>query len=65
MDLTTPIESLPLVGPAYTKKLSKLNIKTFEDLLYHFPFRYVDYSLISPIGRIQAGEIVSIQGKII
>ncbi|HUV43024.1 MAG TPA: ATP-dependent DNA helicase RecG, partial [Patescibacteria group bacterium] len=47
------------------KKLSKLNIKTFEDLLYHFPFRYVDYSLISPIGRIQAGEIVSIQGKII
>ncbi len=65
MDLTKPVENLPLIGPAYAKRLNKLNIRTLEDLLYHFPFRYLDYSLISPIGRIQAGEMVSIQGEVI
>jgi len=54
-----------MVGPTYAKRLEKLNIKTVEDLLYHFPFRYIDYSLISPICRVQPGEIVTISGEIV
>lgn len=65
MTLETPIEKLPLIGPTYAKRLKKLAIETAKDLLYHFPFRYIDYSLISPIGRLQAGEIVSIRGEVI
>jgi len=65
MTLETPIENLPLIGPAYAKRLKKLDIVTLEDLLYHFPFRYIDYSLVSPIGRLQAGETVSIRGEVI
>ena len=65
MILTTPIENLPLIGPAYAKRLKKLAIITIGDLLYHFPFRYIDYSLVSPIGRLQAGETVSIRGEVI
>lgn len=65
MALETPIEKLPLIGPTYAKRLKKLGIATVEDLLYHFPFRYIDYSLISPIGRLQAGETVSIRGEVI
>lgn len=65
MTLETPIESLHMVGPTYGKRLKKLGIETVEDLLYHFPFRYIDYSLVSPIGKLQAGEIVSIRGQVV
>jgi len=54
-----------MVGPTYGRRLKKLEIETIGDLLYHFPFRYIDYSLISPIARIQPGETVSIKGEII
>jgi ATP-dependent DNA helicase RecG len=64
MNLKDSIEKLPLVGPAYAKRLEKLGIKTIEDLLFHFPFRYDDFSLISPIARVQAGETVTIRGKV-
>lgn len=41
--LDTAIEYLTGIGPARADLLKKeLNIFTFRDLLYHFPFRYVD-----------------------
>ena len=64
MNLSDPIERLALVGPTYAKRLEKLEIFTIEDLLYHLPFRYDDFSLISPIDRVQAGETVTITGKV-
>jgi len=65
MDLQTKVADLFMVGPIYAKRLLKLNIKTAEDLLYHFPFRYDDYSLISPINQVQPGEITTIKGTIL
>ena len=35
-----------------------------EDFLYHIPFRYEDYSLVSKIADIQLGEIVTIKGEV-
>ncbi|MGI5826127.1 MAG: ATP-dependent DNA helicase RecG [Patescibacteria group bacterium] len=64
MNLKDPIDKLPLVGPTFAKKLQKLNIETIEDLLNHYPFRYDDFSIISPIAQIQPGETVTIRGKI-
>ncbi len=64
MNPDDPIERLPLVGPTYAKRLEKLQIKTVRDLLFHFPFRYDDFSLISPIGRVQPGETVTITGAV-
>lgn len=64
MVLSTPVAKLFMVGPIYAKRLKQLEIKTVGDLLYHFPFRYLDYSLISSINKIQPGEIVSIKGQI-
>lgn len=63
MDLTlaTSVQYVPRVGPMMAKRLEKLNIKTVEDLLYHVPFRYDDFSLISPIARVQPGEVVTIE----
>lgn len=64
MKIKDPVEKLALVGPAFAKRLDKLKIKTIEDLVYHFPFRYDDFSLISPISRTQPGETVTIKGII-
>ena len=45
--LDTPITYLKGVGPRKATVLEKeLGIKSFEDLLYYFPFRYVDKSRI-------------------
>ncbi len=65
MNLQTKVADLFMVGPVYAKRLAKLNIKTTEDLLYHFPFRYDDYSLISPISQIQPGEMITIKGTVL
>lgn len=64
MNLKTPAGELYMVGPTYAKRLKKLGIATVGDFLYHFPFRHLDYSLISTISRIQPGETVSVKGKI-
>jgi len=62
MNLKDPISRLPMVGPIYAKRLEKLRIATIEDLLLHFPFRYDDFSVISQIGSVQAGEIITVRG---
>lgn len=48
----------------YAARLEKLGIKNLGDFLFHIPFRYDDYSLISAISRVQAGETVTIQGTV-
>ena len=62
LTLQTPIEKLFMVGPTYAKRLKKLGIKTARDLLYHFPFRYEDYSKIVPIDQVKEGESVTVSG---
>ena len=64
MSLQTPIESAGRIYKMYARRVEKLGIKTFEDFLYHIPSRYDDFSLISKINRVQAGEIVTIQGVV-
>jgi len=65
MNLNTPIEQLPRIGPIYRKKLRKLGIKTVQDLLFHFPHRYEDFSNVLQISKVKAGQSCSIQGKIL
>jgi len=65
MNLQTPIANLSGVGPFVAKKLTRLGIKTLEDLLYHFPFRYEDFSKITPIDKITLNCNVCVKGKIL
>jgi len=58
------ISKIPGIGRYYEYKLRKLNVNTVEDLIYHFPFRYDDFSQIKTIENIKTEEIVSIQGAI-
>ena len=43
-DITSDIQYLKGVGPAYAKKFARLGIYTIRDLLLHYPRRYIDYS---------------------
>lgn len=64
--LDTSIEYLKGIGPARAKLLrSELQISTFEDLLMHFPMRYVDRSKINLISDITTQEpYVVLKGRI-
>lgn len=63
--LDTPISQIYMIGEGYAKKLVRLNIKTVSDLLYHFPSRYLDYSLISKISSLQPGKTVTVVGEVV
>ncbi|MFA4818025.1 MAG: ATP-dependent DNA helicase RecG [Parcubacteria group bacterium] len=65
VNLDTELDSLPRITPKYAKALKKLRLFTVSDLLRHFPFRYDDYSAISPISEISPGQTVTICGEII
>ena len=64
MNPQTPIEKLPGIGRYFSQKLRRLDIKTVEDLIYHFPFRYDDFSKVEKIQNVIPGEKLSIQGVV-
>ena len=65
MNLSSPIEKIPRIGPFYKKKLKKLGIKTIQDLFFHFPHRYEDFSNLIPISKIKINQTCTVQGKIL
>jgi len=67
INLLTPVEEIPKIGPTYAKRLKKFGIKTVQDLLFYFPARYDDFSEIISIkqARGKLGENVCVQGEII
>ncbi|HVZ11053.1 MAG TPA: ATP-dependent DNA helicase RecG [Candidatus Paceibacterota bacterium] len=65
LDLSSPIEALASVGGRNIPRLKKLGIKTVRDLLWHIPARYEDYSQMMPIGDLDAGQKVHIEGEIV
>ncbi len=65
LNLSTPIEKIPRIGPIYQKRLKKLGIKNVSDLIFHFPHRYEDFSNLIPIAQAQEGGLFSFQGQIL
>jgi ATP-dependent DNA helicase RecG len=65
--LSTPVEYLKGVGPVKGQLLrSELGIETFHDLLYYFPYRYVDRSRFTSIREIDESlPYVLLRGKLV
>jgi len=65
--LQTPIEFLKGVGPQRAQLLkAELGIATFSDLLYHFPFRYVDRTQYHQVRDVFAADgMVQLKGQIV
>jgi len=64
MNLNILIDNLPKTSFITIRKFKSLNINTYFDLLNYFPFRYENYSLISPINKLQPGETTTVIGTI-
>lgn len=64
MDLQTPVIQISRAYKMFARRLEKLGITKLEDFLFHIPFRYDDYSLVSKIGQVQTGETVTIKGTV-
>lgn len=55
------IKGIRGIGQRFLPKLKKLDIKIVKDLLWHFPFRYEDFSKISKIADVKINEPVVVQ----
>ena len=64
LGLAQSVLSIKGVGPKIGEKLQRLGVTTILDLLYLFPRRYDDYTLMKPISKLQYGEQVTIIGTI-
>lgn len=64
--LSTSIEYLKGVGPKRAELMKKeLQIFTFEHLINHFPFRYIDRSKVHKISEVNSTEVhIQLKGKI-
>lgn len=65
LNLSTPIEKVAGIGPVFQKKIKRLGIKTIQDLIFHFPHRYEDFSNIIPISKIKINQVCTVSGRII
>ena len=65
--LDTPLEYLKGIGPNRADLLRKeLKIFTYGDLLHHYPFRYIDKSVVHSIANLTDDmPFIQLRGKII
>ena len=58
------VSSLRGVGPRMAAKLAEAGIEKVQDLLFHLPLRYQDRTRVTPIGTLQVGDDVVVEGDI-
>ncbi|MEZ4592445.1 MAG: OB-fold nucleic acid binding domain-containing protein [Chloroflexota bacterium] len=52
------------IGPKLAEHLAKIGATTIEELLYTFPRRFDDYTLMKPIHKLAYGETVTVIGTV-
>ncbi len=60
--LSTPIASLPGIGPKRAAALSDRGISTLEDAIFHLPSRYQDWRNPVPLEKLAAGMTATVEG---
>lgn len=58
------VASIKGVGEKTAKHLQRLGIATVEDLLNHFPHRYLDLATVKKIRDVREGEDVTVYGSV-
>ena len=62
--LSDPVTVLTGVGIRLQEKLERIGIRVIQDLLFHLPHRYIDRTVLTPIGSLCSGYNAYIQGEI-
>jgi ATP-dependent DNA helicase RecG len=64
MTLDSPAQFVKGIGPKRAEALVKAGIRTVEDLLSHYPRRYLDRSNVVRIRDLKAGETVTVVARV-
>src|SRR5579859_1316675 len=64
LDLTTALTYVKGVGPGRAALLEAKELRTVEDLLYYFPFRYEDRSNMKTIAQLAPGEMATVIAEV-
>jgi ATP-dependent DNA helicase RecG len=57
MDITSKVSEIKGVGDKLSKLFEKIKVRTVDDLIYYYPRRYDDYSVISNIADLKPGPV--------
>jgi len=65
MDNTNkPLQAVPGIGIKTANILSRMGLETIDDLLHHFPHRYLDLRNIKKIANVKEGDEVTVRGRV-
>ena len=64
MNLNSEVQYLKGVGPRRAQILNGIGVHCIRDLLYYLPRRYIDRSMIVPIGSLKANMTATVIGKV-
>src|SRR5215467_13054556 len=64
MDLSTALTYLKGVGPGRAAMFEAKGLRTVEDLVGYFPFRYEDRSNLKPIAQLAPGEMATVIAEV-
>ncbi|NPV59287.1 MAG: ATP-dependent DNA helicase RecG [Actinobacteria bacterium] len=62
--LRKPVSAVSGIGGGFLRGLRAMGIETVEDLLFHFPRRYIDRRKVSRIGEVRIGEEATVLGTV-
>ncbi|MDO8467093.1 MAG: ATP-dependent DNA helicase RecG [bacterium] len=62
--LETELAKINGIGQKFIDKLDKLKIKTVKDLLWHFPFRYDDFSTVAKIADLKVNQSATVRAVV-
>ena len=60
-----PIQFAKGVGPSRARLLEKVGVTTIEDAFWFLPWRYEDWSVITPISHLQPGLQATVDGRVL
>ncbi len=60
MELSSPISIVKGLGPTREDILNQQGIYTISDILYHFPRKHLDRTVLTPIKKLVKGNIVNV-----
>ncbi|MBI62570.1 MAG: ATP-dependent DNA helicase RecG [Chloroflexi bacterium] len=64
ISLETPVDKIPFIPKRFINKFPNINIFNLLDLIYHFPYRYEDYTNIRKIIQLKENDSASIIGEV-